>query len=169
MSILDKKYKLIKLDIVQKIYNDLNMIFSLSDNETSDFYLKITKNLVDIDLTDFSIVLWIKKPDGTTLDKTITQNIEDGLFYCNLENKYKNQEGIYTVQAYIEDPNTLERVATIGTFSYSVNNDILNERKDPVTPSGQIEVSYNADEKAIVFNCDAEYNAETNTVTIGGI
>ena len=166
MSILDKKYKLAQLDINEKTYNsDLDMIFSLSDNETSDFYLKITKNSANIDLSNFSVVLWIKKPDGTTLPKTIQQNIEDGLFYCNLEDKYKNQKGPYSVQAFIEDPETLERVATIGTFSYQVLDDILNQRKDPES-SGQINISYDESEKAIVFDCDAIYDSETNTVTV---
>lgn len=165
MSILDKKYKLAQLDLIEKTYNqDLNMIFSLSDNETSDFYLKITKNLVNIDLSDFSVVLWIKKPDNTTISKTVQQD-ENGLFYCNLENKYKDQKGKYEVQAFIEDAETFERIATLSTFSYEVIDDILNQRKDQES-SGQINISYDETEKAIVFDCDAIYNAQTNTVAV---
>lgn len=165
MSILDKAYKLIHIDLIEKIFNDINIIFSISDNETSDFYLKITKNLVDINLEKFSVTLWIKKPDGTTVSKTIAQN-EQGLFYCNLENKYKNQIGSYKVQAFVEDSETFERVATLGIFSYEVVNDILAQQKEPEASTGKLEVTYNETDKTLAFDCDANYNSEKNTVEV---
>lgn len=167
MSVLDKKYKVAKLDINKKIYNsDLDIMFSISDNETSDFYLRITKETIDIDLSSFSVVLCIKKPDQTIILKTIQQD-EDGLFYCNLENKYKDKIGIYKVQAYIENENTFERVATLGSFTYEVLDDILHQRKDSEEPSGEkIEITYNEENKTLVFGCDANYNSETNTVEV---
>lgn len=168
MSILDKRYKTISLDINTRIFNtDLNMIFSISDNETSDFYIKITKNLEDIDLSNYFVVLWIKKPDGTTLSKTVQQNIENGLFYCNLEEKLKDQVGTYKVQIYIEDPDTFERVTTLGIFKYEVLDDILHKRQDLEEPSeGEIEVTYNETDKTLVFDCDATYNSDSNTVEV---
>lgn len=42
MSILDTKYKFIDLDLVLETTNK-SIYFSLSDKETSDFYVKLTK------------------------------------------------------------------------------------------------------------------------------
>ena len=37
MSNIDKRYKTVKLDITEKMYNDINLFFSKSDVNTSDF------------------------------------------------------------------------------------------------------------------------------------
>lgn len=129
MSILDKKYKLIKLDLVEKTYNnDLNMYFSISDNETSDFYIQITKNLVEIDLSDFQVTLHVLKPDGKTKKMDLTQN-EEGLFYCNLTVLFKNKLGTYSCQVFIENEE-YERVATRSKFTYEVGDDLIHQEND---------------------------------------
>ena len=50
---LDKRYKSIYLDLTQKKTNNLNMVFSISDNQTSDFYINITKNGFKINSLNF--------------------------------------------------------------------------------------------------------------------
>ena len=57
MSDLDKKYT-IRLDLINNIQNE-KMRFSLSDNETSDFYIKITKSTGKVDLTDKIVKLYV--------------------------------------------------------------------------------------------------------------
>ena len=59
MSDLDKKYT-IRLDLINNIQNE-KMRFSLSDNETSDFYIKITKSTGKVDLTDKIVKLYVVK------------------------------------------------------------------------------------------------------------
>lgn len=166
MSILDTRYKTIYLDFILNKVNDIDLVFSISDLETSDFFVKVTKNNEEIDLSSFKTVLWILKEDGTTDTKDLVQDEkEPGLFYCNLENKYKNKIGRYRAQILVKDPNTLEQKLTKSIFQYIVTDDIPNV-ENPEAPSGQINISYDESEKAIVFDCDAIYDSETNTVTV---
>ncbi|MDY2737425.1 BppU family phage baseplate upper protein [Intestinibacter sp.] len=166
MSILDTRYKTICLDFILNKVNDVDLIFSISDLETSDFYIKVTKNNEEIDLKDFQTVLWILREDGTTDTKDLTQDEKElGLFYCNLENRYKNQVGVYKAQVLVKDPNTLEQKMT-GKFEYTVTKDIPYIENSADSGSGQVNISYDEAEKAIVFDCDAIYNAETNTITM---
>lgn len=131
MSIIDKQYKLIHLDLVEETYNsDLNMFFSISDYETSDFYLKITKNLIDIDLTEYDVFLLVLKEDGTTEKKQIFKDEASGLYYCNLEQIFKNKVGTYMGQIVIEDKNKIERILSRSKFKYEVTDDIYNNQKD---------------------------------------
>lgn len=166
MSILDTRYKTICLDFILNKVNDIDLVFSISDLETSDFYIKVTKNNEEIDLSSFKTVLWILKDDGTTYTKDLTQDEKElGLFYCNLENKYKNKIGTYKAQILVKDLNTLEQKLTKSIFQYIVTDDIPNVENQEDS-SGQIEVSYDSDNKYIVFNCDAEYNTESKTVEV---
>lgn len=124
ISILDTRYQTVYLDFILNKVNDIDLVFSISDLETSDFYVKVTKNNEEIDLKDFQTNLWILKQDGTTDTKDLTQDENElGLFYCNLENRYKNQVGVYKAQVLVKDPNTLEQKMT-GKFEYTVKKDI---------------------------------------------
>lgn len=167
MSILDTRYKTIYLDFILNKVNDIDLVFSISDLETSDFFVKVTKNNEEIDLSSFKTVLWILKEDGTTDTKDLVQDEkEPGLFYCNLENKYKSKIGTYKAQILVKDPNTLEQKLTKSIFKYLVTDDIPNVENQEAPSSGQIEVGYDSENKYIVFNCDAEYNTESKTVEV---
>ena len=63
MSNIDKRYKTVNLDIVEKMHNDINLIFSKSDVNTSDFFIRITKNKGEIDLTSFKVILYVLNPN----------------------------------------------------------------------------------------------------------
>jgi hypothetical protein len=74
---LDKRYKSIYLDLTQKKTNNLNMVFSISDNQTSDFYINITKNGFKIDLLNYKTVLYIKNPPENTAYIRLCFNLTD--------------------------------------------------------------------------------------------
>ena len=128
MSNLDKKYS-IHLDLINNIKNE-NMKFSLSDNETSDFYIKITKSMGEVDLTDKVVNLYVVKPNKNVVYTTVTPYIEcngTNVFYCDLPNNFKNIKGSYYAQILIEDIITGEKVVTPSKFSYTVESDIISE------------------------------------------
>lgn len=163
MSILDTRYKTIYLDFILNKVNDIDLVFSISDLETSDFYVKVTKNNEEIDLSSFKTILWILKDDGTTDTKDLTQDEKElGLFYCNLENRYKNQVGVYKAQVLVKDPNTLEQKMT-GKFEYTVTKDIpyLENPSEVVSidiPIKLYDDETNTEEIVIITNSDIEAN-----------
>ena len=128
MSNLDKKYS-IHLDLINNIKNE-NMKFSLSDNETSDFYIKITKSMISIDLADKVVSLYVVKPNKNVVHTTVTLYTKckkANVFYCDLPNNFKNIKGSYYAQILIEDIITGEKVVTPSKFSYTVESDIISE------------------------------------------
>ena len=128
MSNLDKKYS-IHLDLINNIKNE-NMKFSLSDNETSDFYIKITKSMISIDLADKVVSLYVVKPNKNVVHTTVTLYTKckkANVFYCDLPNNFKNIKGSYYAQILIEDIITGEKVVTPSKFSYIVESDIISE------------------------------------------
>ena len=133
MSNLDKKYS-VNLDLINNIKNE-NMKFSLSDNETSDFYIKITKSMKSIDLTDKVVNLYVVKPNKNVIYTTVnlcTESDETNLFYCDLPNNFKNIKGSYYAQIAIEDMITGEKVVIPSKFSYTVESDIISEAYEAV-------------------------------------
>ena len=128
MSNLDKKYT-IRLDLINNIQNE-NMRFSLSDNETSDFYINITKSTKKVDLTYKTVKLYVVKPNKNVIYTTITPYTEcndTNVFYCDLPNDFKNIKGTYYVQMLVEDMITGEKVVAPSKFSYIVESDIMSE------------------------------------------
>lgn len=162
---LDKKYKAIYLDLISRKENNLKMEFSLSDNQTSDFYINITKNGFKIDLTEFKITLYIKNPIGTILKKELTNyDRQNNLYYCNLENKYKNIEGKYSCQIIVEDKITAEKVVPLNKFLYEVNKDIMSEEITPDIPSSGVELEYNSDEEKIIITGKILYDNNSEKI-----
>ena len=128
MSDLDKKYT-IRLDLINNIQNE-KMRFSLSDNETSDFYIKVTKSTGRVDLTDKTVKLYVVKPNKNVVYITVTPYTEcndTNVFYCDLPNDFKNIKGTYYAQMLVEDIITGEKVVAPSKFSYIVESDIMSE------------------------------------------
>lgn len=165
---LDKRYKSIYLDLTQKKTNNLNMIFSISDNQTSDFYINITKNGFKIDLSNYKTVLYIKNPNGVILEKELTSyDASTNLYYCNLDNDYKNIEGKYECQIMIQDTSTGEKIVLQDIFSYNVNKDMISEKSGTIAPpSGDIKIEYSPNEKKIIVTGKANYDAKTKSIKI---
>ena len=111
---MDRKYNL-KLDL-QFRCNNSTMKFNQFDNNTSDFFMRITNggNLVDIEKA--IVVLATIKPSGKVASQFV--EVENGLVYADLKTNMKDEIGTYTAQAMLilED----ERVVT-DTINYEVN------------------------------------------------
>ena len=113
---MNKKYNL-KLDL-QFRCNNSTMKFNQFDNNTSDFFMRITNggNLVDIEKA--LVVLAVIKPSGKVASQFV--EVKNGLVYVDLKPSMKDGIGTYTAKAMLilED----ERVVT-DVISYEVEED----------------------------------------------
>lgn len=113
---MNRKYNL-KLDLQFRCNNSI-MKFNQFDNNTSDFFIKISNggNLVDIEKA--LVVLAVIKPSGKVASQFV--EVKNGLVYADLKPSMKDEIGTYTAQAMLilED----ERVVT-DVISYEVKED----------------------------------------------
>lgn len=113
---MNREYNL-KLDL-QFRCNNSTMKFNQFDNNTSDFFMRITNggNLVDIEKA--IVVLAVIKPSGKVASQFV--EVKNGLVYADLKPSMKDEIGTYTAQAMLilED----ERVVT-DVISYEVKED----------------------------------------------
>lgn len=134
MSVLDRKYML-RLDL-SKQKNNTEMEFNISDNQTSDFSVKITHKGKPVDLTDSLGLLVVTKPSGK-VDIAQGQIIETSSVYFNLQNNCKDEVGIYS--AYVVLGHTYQDIiddkdrVLLGQITYVVNNDTVQELQ-PLIP-----------------------------------
>lgn len=130
MSALDKQY-VIKLDLNKETYNE-DMEFSISDLETSDFWIDIKKSRKTIDFTDCNIVLYITKPNGNIRTLDAVFDVSNRMHYCNLTTETKNLLGDYEIQVVVNDFSKNERLVVPSRIKYHVVNDILNDSYENV-------------------------------------
>lgn len=137
MSNLDSKY-IINLDLMQDTKNN-TMHFNLSDSETSDFWINITRYGVDIneELLDKTVTLYVVKPNKNVEFGNISYDSTEKMYYCNLSSEFKNIKGNYTAQVVIYDSSTKERKVTRSKFKYYVEDDILSDASGTVKPEEQ--------------------------------
>ena len=111
---MDKKYNL-KLDLQFRCNNSV-MKFNQFDNETSDFFMRITNGGKLVDIEEALVVLATIKPSGKVSSQFV--EVKNGLVYADLKSNMRDEIGIYTAQAMLilED----ERVVT-DTISYEVS------------------------------------------------
>ena len=113
---MNRKYNL-KLDLQFRCNNSI-MKFNQFDNNTSDFFMRITNggNLVDVEKA--IVVLAAIKPSGKVASQFV--EVKNGLVYVDLKPNMKDEIGTYTAQAMLilED----ERVVT-DSISYEVEED----------------------------------------------
>ena len=113
---MNKRYNL-KLDL-QFRCNNSTMKFNQFDNNTSDFFMRITNGGKLVDIEKAIVVLATIKPSGKVTSQFV--EIENGLVYADLKPNMRDEIGIYTAQAMLilED----ERVVT-DVISYKVEED----------------------------------------------
>lgn len=113
---MNKNYNL-KLDLQFRCNNAI-MKFNQFDNNTSDFFMRITNggNLVDIEKA--IVVLATIKPSGKVASQFV--EVKNDVIYADLKPNMKDEIGTYTAQAMLilED----ERVVT-DSISYEVEED----------------------------------------------
>ena len=111
---MNKNYNL-KLDL-QFRCNNQTMKFNQFDNNTSDFFMKISNSGKSFDIEKALVVLAVIKPSGKVSSQFV--EVKNGLVYADLKPSMKDEIGTYTAQAMLilED----ERVVT-DVISYEVN------------------------------------------------
>lgn len=113
---MNKNYNL-KLDLQFRCNNSI-MKFNEFDNNTSDFFMRITNGGKLIDIEKAIVVLAVIKPSGKVSSQFV--EIENGLVYADLKPNMRDEIGTYTAKAMLilED----ERVVT-DSISYKVEED----------------------------------------------
>lgn len=113
---MNKNYNL-KLDLQFRCNNSI-MKFNQFDNNTSDFFIKISNGGKSFDIGKAIVVLATIKPSGKVASQFV--EVENGLVYADLKPSMKDEIGTYTAKAMLilED----ERVVT-DVISYEVEED----------------------------------------------
>ena len=113
---MNKNYNL-KLDLQFRCNNSV-MTFNEFDNNTSDFFMRITNGGKLVDIEKAIVVLAVIKPSGKVASQFV--EVKNGLVYADLKPSMKDEIGTYTAQAMLilED----ERVVT-DVISYEVKED----------------------------------------------
>ena len=113
---MNKKYNL-KLDL-QFRCNNSTMKFNQFDNNTSDFFIKISNGGKSFDIEKAIVVLAVIKPSGKVASQFV--EVKNDIIYADLKASMKDEIGIYTARAMLilED----ERVVT-DIVSYEVEED----------------------------------------------
>lgn len=166
---LDKRYKAMKLDLISDKEDNLLMKFSLSDNQTSDFYINITRDDSKINLSDYKTTLYIETPNKEILKKELTEYDEtSNLYYCNLETEYKNTVGEYHCQIMIEDEHTNERIIPLNDFKYKVFDDTISKGgTTPDIPSGGATINYDPVTGNLTIRSNSlQYNSQSGNLKI---
>lgn len=160
MSALDKQY-VIKLDLNKETYNE-DMEFSISDLETSDFWIDIKKSRKTIDFTDCNVVLYITKPNGNIRTVEAVFDMENKMYYCNLTNETKNLLGNYDVQVIVNNFSENERLVVPSRIKYHVINDILHDTYENIE---EIEDTLKENYDALLYDLE---NAKIKNATQDG-
>ena len=113
---MNKNYNL-KLDL-QFRCNNQTMKFNQFDNNTSDFFIKISNGGKSFDIEKALVVLAVIKPSGKVSSQFV--EVKNDVIYADLKPNMRDEIGIYTAQAMLilED----ERVVT-DPISYEVEED----------------------------------------------
>lgn len=117
-----RKYDKTRLDLHYKKSNE-NLEFYISDTDTSDFYIRLTRANMPIKVDDLIIVLCVIDPSNQVRTQFISADTnKEGFVYCKLENSMKSQVGTYQAKVMLvyED----EKIVT-DTFTYTVKNDMF--------------------------------------------
>ena len=115
---MNKKYNL-KLDL-QFRCNNSKMIFDEFDENTSDFFMQITRQGQEIDISNTIPTLLALKPSGVAVSQIL--NIKDNLIYGNLNNSLKNEVGTYIAKLMLIEG---DKKTFISNISYEVTENAL--------------------------------------------
>lgn len=113
---MNRKYNL-KLDLQFRCNNSI-MKFNQFDNNTSDFFMKISSGGKSFDVEKALVVLAVIKPSGKVASQFV--EVKNDVIYADLKPSMKDEIGTYTAKAMLilED----ERVVT-DSISYEVEED----------------------------------------------
>ena len=115
-----RKYDKTRLDLQYKNKNE-TLEFYISDTETSDFYIKLTRANMPIKLNNVIIVLCVVDPLHQFRSQLINVTSDkEGIIYCKLDKSMKSVIGDYQAKLMLvyED----EKIVT-DNFTYTIKND----------------------------------------------
>ena len=115
---MDKRYNL-KLDL-QFRCNNSKMIFDEFDENTSDFFMQITRQGQLVDISNAIPTLLVLKPSGVAVSQVL--NVKDNLVYGNLNNSLKNEVGTYIAKLMLIEG---DKKTFISNISYEVTENAL--------------------------------------------
>ena len=113
---MNKQYNL-KLDLQFRCNNSI-MTFNEFDNNTSDFFMRITNGGKLVDIEKAIVVLATIKPSGKVASQFV--EVKNGLVYADLKSSMIDEIGSYTAKAMLISED--ERVVT-DSVSYEVEED----------------------------------------------
>ena len=115
---MNKGYNL-KLDL-QFRCNNSKMIFDEFDENTSDFFMQVTRQGQLVDISNAIPTLLVLKPSGTVVSQIL--NVKDNLIYGNLNNSLKNEVGTYIAKLMLVEG---DKKIFISNISYEVTENAL--------------------------------------------
>lgn len=113
---MNKNYNL-KLDLQFRCNNSV-MKFNQFDNNTSDFFMKISNGGKSFDIEKAIVVLAVIKPSGKVASQFV--EVKNDIIYADLKSSMKDEIGTYTAKAMLILKD--ERVVT-DAISYEVEED----------------------------------------------
>lgn len=123
---VNRKYANITLDLQRNIKNE-TLEFYISDDETSDFYVKVLRANNPIELNKAVVTLCVIDPKGVSKSQFMEVTDKTGIIYCKLKDSLKNVAGTYQARILVVCQD--EKIVT-DSFSYTIKPDgliILND------------------------------------------
>lgn len=125
---VNRKYANITLDLQRNIRNE-TLEFYISDDETSDFYVKVLRANNPVELDKAIITLCVIDPKGASKSQFMEVTDKTGIIYCKLKDSLKNVAGIYQARILVVCQD--EKIVT-DSFSYTIKDDGLIVLNDEV-------------------------------------
>lgn len=123
---VNRKYANITLDLQRDIRNE-TLEFYISDDETSDFYVKVLRANNPIELNNAIVTLCVIDPKGVSKSQFMEVTDKTGIVYCKLKDSLKSVAGTYQARILVVCQD--EKIVT-DSFSYTIKDDgliVLNE------------------------------------------
>ena len=120
---MNKNYNL-KLDLQFKC-NNSKMIFDEFDENTSDFFMQITRQGEKVDISNSIPTLLVLKPSGVAQSQIL--EVKNNIIYGNLKNSLKNEVGTYIAKLMLAEG---DKKIFISNISYEVTENALLGKVD---------------------------------------
>lgn len=123
---VNRKYANITLDLQHNIKNE-TLEFYISDDGTSDFYVKVLRANNPVELNKAIVTLCVIDPKGVSKSQFMEVTDKTGIIYCKLKDSLKNVAGTYQAKMLVVYQD--EKVVT-ESFNYTIKDDglmVLNE------------------------------------------
>lgn len=129
LGVLDKDYK-IKVDITSGSITGDSITFALKDQNISNINIQFIKGGNPIDITGFTFIANIRKPDTLITPFQITTvDVENGIGLMDLPLELTSDIGIYTFE--IEMKNDIE-ISHTNIYTYNVRETLNGDLDDSV-------------------------------------